>query len=189
MLCSAGNASNVVLFTLPVPPLDAQKLPFKAFLISWVCTRAQAILAALSACPKDGDVQRWGCQALVLLFVDPVVAAPFRQAGVTAVMRAFAVLQDVETALKSMGVVGAPGMVAGAGGGVGGSGRPKANTTREKWARAMKKVPFTDFHCTGMRVPESRPHNIANRCVECVGLGVLYKAFLCSASASVSGDL
>eukprot|EP00903_Cladosiphon_okamuranus_P006843 g6665.t1 len=99
----------------------------------------QAVLVALAACPKDADVQRWGCQALVPLFGDPVVAAPFRQAGVAAVVRALAVLQDVETALKSMGVGGAPGM-ASAGGGVGSGGRSKANVTREKWARAMKKI-------------------------------------------------
>lgn len=102
-------------------------------------THTQAVLAALAACPKDADVQRWGCQALVPLFSDPVVAAPFRQAAVAAVVRALAVLQDVETALKSMGAIGAPG-IASAGGGVGGGEQAKANVTREKWARAMKKV-------------------------------------------------
>lgn len=75
-----------------------------------------------------------------------MVAAPFRQAGVAAVIRALAVLQDVETALKSMGAVGAPGVV-NTGGGVGGSGRPNAKGTHEKWARAMKKVTSKGFRC------------------------------------------
>lgn len=114
---------------------------------SRVRSHAQAIIAALAACPKDADVQRWGCQALVPLFGDPVVAAPFRQAGVAAVVRALALLQDVETALKSMGAVGAPG-IARAGRGVGSSGRTKANVSREKWARAMKKVTSMGFRWT-----------------------------------------
>ena len=98
-------------------------------------------------------MQRSGCQALVPLFGDPVVAAPFRQPGVAAVVRALAILQDVETALKSMGAVGAPGM-ANTSGGVGSNGRPKANVNREKWARAIKKVPFMGLRCTSMTVPE-----------------------------------
>lgn len=96
----------------------------------------QAVLAALKACPKDADVQRWGCQALVPLFSDPVVAAPFRQAGVAAVIRALAVLQDVEAALESMGAVAR--LVRG--GGFGGIGRPKRTAARERWTRAMRKV-------------------------------------------------
>lgn len=115
-----------------------------------VRAHGQAILAALSACPKDADVQRWGCQALVPLFGDPVVAAPFRQAGIATVIRALAVLQDVETALKSMGAVGAPGMTS-ARGGVGGSDRPETNVTREKWARALKKVTSMAFSVRARR--------------------------------------
>ncbi len=92
-------------------------------------------------------MQRWGCQALVPLFGDPVVAAPFRQAGIAAVVRALAMLQDVETALKSMGAVSASGKVgaagrgAGSGGGSGaGGGGTKPTEARKRWARAMKKV-------------------------------------------------
>ena len=109
----------------------------------------QAVLTALTACPKDADVQRWGCQALVPLFGDPVVAAPFRQAGIAAVIRALAMLQDVETALKSMGAVSASGKVGSAGrgavsGGPGASGLTKRTAGRERWARAMKKVKAAD---------------------------------------------
>lgn len=96
---------------------------------------AQAILAALAACPKDADVQRWGCQALVPLFSDPIVATPFRQAGIAAVIRALAVLSCCEAALKSMGAVG------GAGGGSGArGGGPKATAAHARWNRAVKKV-------------------------------------------------
>ncbi|CAM9344248.1 unnamed protein product [Ectocarpus fasciculatus] len=95
----------------------------------------QAILAALAACPKDADVQRWGCQALVPLFSDPIVATPFRQAGIAAVIRALAVLSCCEAALKSMGAVG------GAGGGSGArGGGPKATAARARWNRAVKKL-------------------------------------------------
>lgn len=69
----------------------------------------QAILTALSSCPKDADVQRWGCQALIPLFGDPAIATSHREAGVEAVLRAFAMLQGVETALKSMGIAPACG--------------------------------------------------------------------------------
>ncbi|CAM9698027.1 unnamed protein product [Scytosiphon promiscuus] len=98
----------------------------------------QAVLAALSACPKDADVQRWGCQALVPLFGDTVVATPFRQAGVAAVIRVLAMLQDVETALKSMGAAVAPGAIRHVG--VGGGKGKQTTAVRERWARAMKKV-------------------------------------------------
>lgn len=114
-------------------------LPMSSNLFPKVALHAQAVLVALAACPKDADVQRWGCQALVPLFGDSVVAAPFRQAGVTAVIRALAVLQDVETALKGMGALGAPSM-ASIGRGVSDNTPPNAKGSREKWVRAMKKV-------------------------------------------------
>lgn len=96
------------------------------------------MLAALVACPKDADVQNWGCQALAPLLSDPVVAATHRTAGVEAVMRAFAVLQDIETALKSMGAD-----VQGGGSrsrGVSGTEIGKTTTARDRWFRAAKKV-------------------------------------------------
>lgn len=65
------------------------------------------------------------------------MAAPFRKAGVAAVIRALAVLQDVEVALESMGA--AVGIVGGRGVG-GGNGRPKITAARDRWNRAMKKV-------------------------------------------------
>lgn len=118
----------------------------------------QAVLAALEACPKDADVQRWGCQALVPLFGDPVVAAPFRLAGVEAVIRALAVLQDVETALESMGAVGG---VAGGWGIGGSSGRPKTTTAaRDRWTRAMKKVGHGGFVVSTRGTPPPRPHRL-----------------------------
>lgn len=70
---------------------------------------AQAILTALSSCPKDADVQRWGCEALIPLFGDPVIATSYREAGLEAVLRGFAMLQGVETALKNMGIAPACG--------------------------------------------------------------------------------
>lgn len=102
----------------------------------------QSILAALKACPKDADVQKWGCQALASLFGDPLVAAPHRQAGVEAVLRALAVLQDVETALKSMGIVAAQGAEGRKERGASGEGATGGGPSRARgrWARAMKKV-------------------------------------------------
>lgn len=116
----------------------------------------QAVLAALEACPKNPDVQRWGCQVLVSLFGDPVIAAAHRQTGVAAVIRALATLQDVEKALKDMKASAAAAAAAAAGGGVG-VGKGGGATTglgavgvvngghqsvavRDRWARAIKKV-------------------------------------------------
>ncbi|CAB1119102.1 unnamed protein product [Ectocarpus sp. CCAP 1310/34] len=95
----------------------------------------QAILAALAACPKDADVQRWGCQALVPLFSDPIVAKAFRQAGIAAVIRALAVLSCCEAALKSMGAVGGSCRGSAVRGG-----RAKATSARTRWSRAVQKV-------------------------------------------------
>lgn len=102
----------------------------------------QAILAALTACPKDADVQRWGCQALVPLFSEPTVATFHHDAGVTAVLRAFAMLQSVEADLKCMGTLATQGKTRGKKHGVVGAGAAigRSPAAREKWALAMKKV-------------------------------------------------
>lgn len=62
----------------------------------------KAVLTALSSCPKDADVQRWGCEALIHLFSDPTVATACRDLGVAAAIRALALLQDVERTLAVM---------------------------------------------------------------------------------------
>lgn len=90
----------------------------------------QAILAALAACPRDTDVQRWGCQALIPLFDDPTIASAHREAGVAVILRAFTVLQDVETALKKMKGREQRGATA----------NEQPTAARERRTRAMKQV-------------------------------------------------
>lgn len=106
----------------------------------------KAVLAALEACPKDTDVQRWGCQALVHIFSDPMVATTYQEPGVAAIVRALALLQDVEKALTVMGrgrrtVIGGRRPSA-----------PVANdlTIRTKWQSAMRKVNKRE-RCGGMQ--------------------------------------
>lgn len=109
----------------------------------------KAVLAALSSCPKDADVQRWGCEALIHLFSDPMVATTCRGHGVEAVIRALALLQDIERALAVMG--GARHMRGGhTGAAVGGRRRDRRRRlsapvasephVRDAWRLAVRKV-------------------------------------------------
>lgn len=105
---------------------------------------AQAILTALRSFPKDADVQRWGCEALIPLFGDPLIETSYREAGLEAVLRAFEMLQGVETSLKNMGIAPACGSWKHKNGYD--SPREEANKcsraspARKRWDRAIKKA-------------------------------------------------